>query len=261
MVAIVLAIGGVALAWSIDGLLAKGIQHGGTYALGVPVTTGTAGIGLTSGRLSVGDLRVANPSGFSGDPFLAMGRLETLVPVADLMKDTIEIPKVELAGIRVSLEQSLAQSNWSVITDNLRKFESGEKKPEEAGGRRFVIRELVLSDVKVGVALVPIPGKALKREIELPTTRLRDIGADGGKGALIGEVASVVVRAILGAVAEHGGGVLPSQTAADLSGRVKGLIDLGVQGGAGQGHSIRDLRTDPARAMQGLEGLLGGKKK
>jgi hypothetical protein len=243
------------LAWSLDGLVRRAIERAGSWALGVPVTAGSAKVGLASGEFAVSGLSVANPEGFSGDPFLEVRSLATRIPVADLAKDKVEIPRLALAGVRVSLEQNVAKSNWSVITDNLKRFQSG--KPEDQAGKRFIVRELVIEDAKVGVGLVPLAGSVLRRNLDLPPIRLEGIGAEGGKGALIGEIAAIVVEAVLGSVAAHGGGVLPPGTAADLASRVRGLAG---EGGS-LGKALEEIRSDPAKAVKDLGEALGGRKR
>jgi hypothetical protein len=255
---VVLAVAVLGLGWSLDSIARKGIERGGSWALGVPVTAGSARIALMSGDFGVAGFRVDNPPGFSGEPFFSVARIESRVPVADLLGDPITVQKIELRGIHVSLEQNLSRSNWSVITDNLKRFETGEKKPE-SGGRRFIVKELVLEDVKVGAALVAVAGSAVRRTIELPPIRLRDVGAEGGKGALIAEVTAVVVEAVLGAVATHGGGLLPPDAAADLGSRVRSVLDPAT--GAMIENAIKDLPSDPAKVIKGIGDLLGGRKK
>ena len=76
---------------------------------------------------------------------------------------------------------------------------------------------------------------------------------------LIGELAAIVVQAVLGAVAAHGGGALPASTISDLSRSVDSLVQ-GV-GGAQMNQVVEDFRKDPARAVEALGGILGGKKK
>ena len=260
MLAFVLVLAGAIGLFFIDGILAKGIEKGGSYALGVPVTRDPRSVGLTSGKVTIDELRIANPPGFGSDPFFAMKTLKTEVPLRRLLEQKIEIPKLTISGVGVSLEQSLSGSNWSAITANLERFQTGDKSPEKAGGKRFVIKELVIEDVRVGVSLRATPAAALRQDVPIPTIRLHDVGAEGGQGVLIGELAAIVIQSVLGAAAAHGGGALPAAAIADLSRSVSSLVRQGV-GGAQLNQVVEDLRKDPGRAVESLGGILGGKKK
>jgi hypothetical protein len=259
MLALLLAIVGVGGVFFVDRILKAGIEKGGSYALGVPVTADSASIGLRSGKLAVNDLKVSNPQGFSADPFFAMKDLKAEVPLTKLLDSKVEIPQVTLSGIRVSLEQSLAGGNWSAISTNLERFQTGDKSAEKAGGKRFIIKELVIEDARVAACLLATPGTALRQDLPIPTIRLRDVGAEGGQGALIGEIAGIVVQSVLGAAAAGGNGVLPASMITDLSKQVGSLAKSGI-GGAQLNKALDDVRKDPAKALEALGGVLGGRK-
>jgi len=258
---------------SIDAIARAAIERGSTYALGVPTTLGSADIGILSGEFTMKDLDVANPDGFDGDYFFQLDEGFVAVSLGSLRQDTVEIPTLALTGVRMNLQKKGGRANYTVITENLKRLESGETAGEERNraeedgerGKNFMIHEIVIRDVHVTVDVLPIGGELTRIEIPIEEVRLTEIGSETLTTA---EVTSRVIKMILAAVVKNGA-TLPADLVDDLGGALRGLADLGniditqiadIAGATDQlGKEIENAGKSVDEVLKGLGGLLGDK--
>ena len=249
---------------SIDAIAKRAIERGTTYALGVRTTLDSADIGILSGEFRMKGLEVANPEGFTSDTFFRLGEGFVAVSLGSLRQDTVELPMLALTGVQMNLEKKAGSSNFGVITDNLKRFESGNSgRPGDSAkpGKNFIIREIVITDIDVTVDLLPIGGSLNRIEVPIQEVRLTDVGNDGLTTA---EMTALVIKAIMAAVVANAGD-LPADLVNDLGGALGNLAslkDLGIT----QIVDIKELKQaqDVAKsvddAIKGLGSLFGGKK-
>lgn len=273
---VVLVLGGVLVGFiMIDGLARRGVERGGTYALGVPTELGSADVGVFGGTVSLSKLRIANPEGFKGDAFLTLGDGGLSVSMGTLRQDVVEVPSLTLTGIDLHLERAGERANYQVILDNLKRFESGDAPPPEEGegGKRFIIRKVEIRDVAAHIQLIPLGGEMSTIEVVVPEVVLTDVGAD--KPLKLGELMNVVTQALLSTIAANANGALPEDLARELTSRLGQLDALSAQGidiAADFGEGLEKVAGD-LKDLQGqvegigeeiegagdrLRGLLGG---
>ena len=262
----------VAVALYIDTIAKTAIERGATYALGVEATLGSADVGLLSGTFSMGDLTVANPAGFESPHFthLQEGRVE--VALASLRKDTVVLPTLTLSGLDVHLDKHEGKANYNVILENLSRFESGEGAEKEAGGKKFVINEILIQRIVVHVQLLPIGGDLTKLDLAINEVRLRNVGSETDGSVLMSELTSVIIKAVLAAIVQKGGDLIPAEVLGDLGQGLDSLTEMGLDAATGLGDRIKDagggldeITEDIGDAIKnigdGLGGMLGGDKK
>lgn len=267
---------GIAL-FFVDSIAKTAIEKGGTYALGVPTTVADVKIGVLGGTFAMSGLDVANPSGYESRSFLQLGSGAVAANLGSVTKAVVEVPKLELSTIRVSLERNSNGANYQKILDNLKKFESKDpaRKPkDEGGGKRFVIKELVVRDVEVKVDLIGMAGGATAVTVPINEIKLKDVGsAEGGVNA--GEIVDVVVKAILATAADVGGGIIPKDVLGELQGglsQLGGLGEYGVEviGKAGEeakkllgdvGKTLEDAGSEVKKGLEGIGDLFNKEKK
>ncbi len=254
---------------SLDAIARAAIERGSTYALGVPTTLGSANIGILSGEFTMKDLDVANPEGFDGDYFFQLDEGFVSVSLGSLRQDTVEVPTLALTGVRMNLQKKGPKANYTVITDNLKRLESGDTADEDGEraepGKSFVIHEIVIKDVRVTVDVLPIGGTLTRVEIPIEEVRLTEVGSETLTTA---EITSRVIKMILAAVVRNGA-KLPADLVNDLGGALRGLADLGniditqitdIAGATDQiGKEIENAGKSVDEALKGLGGLLGDK--
>lgn len=276
---VVLVLGGVLVGFTmIDSLVRKGVEKGGTYALGVPTELASADVGVFGGTVALAGLRIANPEGFKGDAFLTLGDGGLAVSLGTLRQDVVEVPSLSLTNIDLHLERAGEQANYQVILDNLKRFESGDAPtPKDGeGGKRFIIRKVEIRDVAAHIQLIPLGGELSTIEVVVPEVILTDVGADNP--LKLGELMNVVTQALLSTIAANANGALPEDLARELTDRLGQLDALKAQGigvaadfGEGLEKVVGDLK-DLQGQIEGIgdeledagdqiRGLLGGDKK
>jgi len=267
----------------IDSLAKSGIEKGATYAMGVEAKLGSASVGLTSGTFSMGHLSIANPPGYKDAQFFGLGHGGVSVSLGSLNQDVVRVPSLELSDITVSLERNASGSNYQTILNNLKRFESGgEASKKESGGKKFVIDEIVIRNVTVKADLVGLPGGVGAVTVPIHEVKLSKVGTAEG-GATAGEIAVVVVKAVLASAAAEGKGIIPGDILGDLTGGLGQLTSLGefdvesigkVGGAATKvaeqiggtvqkvGDEVKKGVDDAVKGIgEGLKGLVPGKKK
>lgn len=237
---VIVVVGGVIGAVvMVDSLARKAIEDGGTYALGVDTTVSDVDVGLLGGTFEMDNLRVANPAsgGFRSDHFLTLGSGGMAVSLSTLRAATVELPSLGLIDIDVNLEKREGKTNYGVILENLKKVSGPDepRTPEPAAGdqKRFIIRDLQIKNVAVHVDLVGGPGAVsdlTRVTVPIDLIRLTDVGKTGtgvgGTGVTMGELARIIVKAVLSAAAEKGGGVIPADVLGELQSRLAALGDI-----------------------------------
>jgi hypothetical protein len=207
----------------LDSLAKQAIERGGSHALGVETRLDGADLGLTSGRFSLSGLNVANPPGFARPAFLELRSSELELPLSILLEDRITIPALVLEGVTLDLERNSTGTNYGVILDNLKRFESEpEDSPEDPthGGKTFLLQRLVIRDVRASVDLVPVGGDLTKLSLSIPEIVVEDLDSEMS----MSELCALVVKTIVNAAIQSG--LLPEDLLADLRGRMDGLEEM-----------------------------------
>ncbi len=236
LILLVLLVAGVVIfgVTQIDKIFKAGIEQGGTYATGVPTTVETVDLSLTKGTFDMDGFKLANPAGFDTPHFIALADTNVALNTNATNSQTVTLSTLTLSGIDVYLDKGANPSNYQTVLNNLKRFESGsEPKPEsEASGMKVIIDTLVIEDV--GVHLANMPGVGLVAgdvAVNIPRIELKDVGKD--KPMSMGEVIGLVVKTVLAASVQAGGGIIPGDVLGDLTsglGSLQSLSDLGITG-------------------------------
>ena len=205
----------------IDSLAKRGVESGATYALGVETTVDDLDLSLMGGSLRMDGLTVSNPEGYQTPHMMKSGRFNLAVRIGSVFGETVELPHFELDGLDINIEQKLMANNISEILENLNRFESqepAEKKP----GKRVKIDRVLIKDVVANVQMAGA-GEAGRLSVKVPTIELENVSSDNADGILISELTARLVMAVLAAVVEQGGDIIPADTLKAISGGVSGL--------------------------------------
>lgn len=245
----------------IDNLVKAAIERGGTYATQVDTTVTSVDVGLASGTFAMDELKIANPAGFDTDHFLVLNDTDVSFDLQSINTDTIVIPTVTVNGIDVILDKGGDPSNYNTILNSLKRFESSDKPkaaPDNQGGKKVAIDSLVLEDINVRVA--NYPGVSLVAgdvAINIPKVELQNIGRDEPMTAA--QIANLIIKTVLTAAVEAGGGILPADMLIDLGNGLQGLSSLGEMGitaigDTGQilGDSMNEVLEGAGKAVEEL---------
>lgn len=130
---IILLVAAAALLWAIrlyendaEVSLQEEIESRGSRILGTRVDVGDITVNWNAGRLSLADLSVASPGGFSGQDMISVDSVE-----ADLDFETRVIDRITLRGVEAVIEFRGARSNFQTMGDRVARRSAGD---DVAGG-------------------------------------------------------------------------------------------------------------------------------
>jgi hypothetical protein len=202
-----------------DRALKVGIETAATKVLGVGVTVGDISLSLLKGTLDLNNLMVSNPAGYEHPNLLELGNGHVDVGVMSLLGDTVNIEDIRLDGITVVIEQKGLSNNLNVVLASLPAGGAKEAKPKEkaaegAEGKKLQIANLEVTNVKVKVKLLPIPGRSDTIELSLAPIKMTNLGS--GEKMDTAKLTEKVLSAIAKGVAQEGAGVLPKELVGPL---------------------------------------------
>jgi len=259
---------GVAL-FNLNRLIRTAVEREATSSLRLTTTLESARVGLLGGTLNLHQLRIASPHGFSAPHMHTLGNLDVAVHLTELRKSPIHIGSVTIDKPALVIEQSGGALNFRKAMQLMPSNPPSNKNPV-----KVVIDELKLQDAHV-IVRPGLPGVAKEIDVQVPALTMKDIGRGKGadNGAAIKDVAMQIVAALAGKAAQSD--ALPPE--------LKALLHLNVGQVMGQlgalarkqisdalpgqlGSALSDvakepgsIAKDPAGALKGLGGIVGGK--
>lgn len=240
-----------------DAVLKAGIETGAGKAMKVDVTVGDISLAIWGGKLNINNLVVDNPQGYANPTFLELGHGFVHLKTASLLSDTIEIEKLQLDNIHLTVEQKGLKSNLSEILNNLPKAE--EKPAEEKPGKKLLIRQLDINGIKATVKLLPVPGRADNLTLDLAPIHMENIGS--GEKLDTSKLVAKILLAIAGGIAEKGKDILPTEMLNNIGGQLTEQGMKILESGQDVGKEILDTGKDIGdQATETLKGLLPKKK-
>ena len=169
----VLLVGFLAVGFYIDSIVESQIEERASDALGVETRVGSTDVGILSGGLDLGNLRIANPEGFDAEHILTVGQVSLRVSLGTLMSETITAPSLLIRNLQLYVENKDGRTNIAELRDNLRRARGGSG---GGSGKKFVIEEVVIEGIRAQVSLPAVDPVTL----EIPEIRLKDVGKGGG---------------------------------------------------------------------------------
>lgn len=188
-------------------IIKEAVNTRGPRITGTVLEVGDVDISPFSGRASLQDFLLGNPTGFDAPYAVSVGTIKVDVDEKSLTGDTIIIDSIEVVAPRITFEQSRSGDNFKALLRNVRQSagSGGQSAGQgsEEGGKKLLIRDFLVRDGQVKLAVQGLKGvKGLEgREISatLPEIHLRDIGGQQG-GATPAQVAREIVAALYGKV-------------------------------------------------------------
>ena len=224
----------------INSIAKSAITSAGTSTLGVPTTVGSVDIGIFSGHSEIENLEIKNPKDYPGD-FLTLSDGVLDVNLGSLLGDSIEVTEMAFDGIDLSFIQRVNDSNVDVILENVKKSGSGAKSKSDdksdSGGRKFIIDELKVTNVKVAISIVGLSSVTKPSTVTIKEIKVKNIGKKEG-GADTSQIMSIVVQSVVHSVLKAAPGEIPSVMMQGIKGGLSSLgnLDFGdVQFDAGDG--------------------------
>jgi hypothetical protein len=248
-------------------LIARAVEKAASSALGVPVTVKSISLSLLKGQVGINGLVVKNPPGYANDTLLELGEGVVSLDIKSLMSDTIKIQLIKLDNTKMTMEQKGLTSNLKEILDKLPKEEKPQVKPEtkpeakpaaKGNGKNLLVQKLEITGTNVQVKLLPLPGKSDTVSMKLDPIVMENLGTDSKLS--MSKLVAKVMGALAVGVTKQGVGLLPKDMVSGLDSALGSMGDLG-KSGIKEGQKALETTTQAGKGVvEGVGGLLGGKK-
>jgi hypothetical protein len=286
----VLIIGVVIVFARLDSIVRNQVQTQATNSLGVQTTLGGADVSIFGGSLSLKDLEIASPPGFSAPKMFTLGGTSVDVSVGQLRKDPIHVDSITIQKPTLVVEQSGGKFNFKALMDQMPTKPDEPAQPDKEP-IKLIIDKLTVDGgqvvVRPGLNLPNIPQEIT---VPLPAIAMEQVGTGEGNknGAALKDVIMQVVTTMaakasesdklppelrqllsmdVNAVAEHLTGQVKQQIQQQVNkaiGEATKNLPASLQGAATQiTKDPNQLLKDPGKAIQqnlpgNVGGLLGG---
>jgi uncharacterized protein involved in outer membrane biogenesis len=180
VIIIVLLIVGVS---NLGPMIKNAVNTQGPKITKTDVRLGDVGVSIFSAEAKLKDFYLGNPKGFKSPQAMKVGAIYVDVDEKSLTGDAIIIEKIEVVAPEITYEKIRGTDNFKTILNNV-KSSVGADKPskgaseKEDEGRKIIIRNLIVRDGKVNLAIAALGGKSLSAS--LPDIHLKDIGKEKG---------------------------------------------------------------------------------
>ncbi|MEZ6189478.1 MAG: hypothetical protein R3F62_31320, partial [Planctomycetota bacterium] len=192
-------------------LLKAGVETGGTQAMKVQTLLGSAGLSILDGAVSLHELNVKNPEGFSDGYVFQVGDTSVDTNLGSLLSDTIEVEHIRIASPHVSLEVTTKGTNLGELLANLEQSrveaevppsaepaEPAEPAAEAGKGTQLIVRQILITDAKISLTQSIFGSSGL--EFTLPKLELTDVGTEqdpASMARLLQQVVAAIMTGIL----------------------------------------------------------------
>ncbi len=271
-----------------DAAARKGVEIGGTQALGVDTTLNSATIGWLGGSVALRGLKIANPEGYKTDRLFALGHGRVACNISSLLTDEVVVREIliEEPELTIELKPGLPpRSNLGDLLASLKSRGEAPPKKEEAKAaakeseQKFRVDLIRVTKTKVRFHL--LAGKTA--DIVLPDIELREVrNSDGTLPRMVDIFRQVLVGVSVSALKSAqgivpddllksfgdplasaqkliGGGVKIAGEAAGIAVDAAGKV-VGTAGKAAEG--VGKAAGQVGKGVTGtLDSLLGKKKK
>ncbi len=140
------------------------------------------------------------------------------------------------------------------LRDVIKSLPEKEQQQDEQAGKKLHIDELEISNIKVKVKLLPIPGKADTVSLNLDPIKMSNLGSDNKLST--GKLCGKIILALASGVAKQGAGVLPD----DITNSVKSALEETLALTKTASEEGKKLLEKGGELTEGLKGLLKSKK-
>jgi len=265
-VVLLLILGALIVYFSINGIIKSTVQTQATNSLNLQTTLGGADLSLFGGKLSLSDLQIANPGGFSASKMFTLNGVDVGVKYGQLRDDPIHVAEIKITNPQLVIEQAGGKINVKAAMDNMPKSEpapSSTGKREKDQPIKLIIDDLTVSNTSVTIKPGNLPGLGSVKDytLTIPTVDLKNIGTGEGNqnGAAIKDVVKLVLKELTAKAADSP--QLPPEVRQLLHMNVGEMVnEVKERVGTEVNQAVKNATSNPSQLLQGLEGL-GGKKK
>ena len=235
-----------------------GIETAASKALNVGVSIDDVDLSIMGGKIGFQNLSINNPPGYQHDKLLELRDAQIAVNIKSLLTDSVKIKEIKLDDVNVVLEQRGVSSNN--LQDVIKAISAKPDVKGENGtaGKKLHIDNLEITNVKVKVKLLPIPGRTDTIPLKLSTIKMTNLGSDDNLSAA--DLSVKILIAIANGIAKEGVGVLPEDIVNTMKSTLDKTMDVGKIASK-EGKKLIDAGKDAGTELiEGFKGLLKPKK-
>lgn len=212
-----------------------------SYVLDTEVTLEKVDLSLSEGRVTLYDLAIKNPQGFSDGDALRFG---TIAVELDIATVTAELPNITLIssnGPAITLNLNKGASNLQTLVDNASRFDSGgEEASDPYATLPLRIEKLLLTGGSASVTSSILPTAIT---FDLADIEMTDIGTEH-EPATIAQASSMFIKKVLIAAIKGSRGKLPGELSTILDGDI--------------GETVTELKEKAGQAVEGVKDRVKG---
>ncbi len=187
-------IAGVIVYFYLDSIIKTNVEKQSTNSLNLSTTLNSAHLALFGGELTLKDLQIASPQGFSAPRMFEMGKLNVGVDYGQLRNEPVRIKTITIDQPQFVLEQVDGKMNFKAVMDGMPKTDPNAKT------MKVIIDDLTVSNAKVIIRPGNVPGIGQMQEmtVQVPSMTLKNIGnSDNAQnGAAVKDVVVQVATAL-----------------------------------------------------------------
>jgi uncharacterized protein involved in outer membrane biogenesis len=235
-------------------IIKTSIEKAASSTLGVPVTIKIINLSILQGHIGIKGLVVKNPPGYANETLLELGEAIVDLDIYSLMSNAVKIKLIKLDGTQLTMEQKGLTNNLKEVLDNMPKEQAAEKPAAEEKGKDLLIDKLEITNTKVKVKLLPLPGKSDTVSLNIDPIIMTGLGTE--KKLKMSELVAKVIGAIATGIVKQGAGLLPDDMVNGIGSATADMSKAATQ----EGQKIIEGTKDAGKTMEGFKGLFGGKK-
>lgn len=162
------------------------------------------GVSILSAEAKIKNFFLGNPEGFKTPSAVQVGAVFVNIEEKSLAGNPIIIDRIEVKSPEITYEKKGKTDNFQSILNNVNKATAFEKSSTTASedkkaGKKLIIRDFIISEGKVNVALAVYGLGQKEINVPLPDIHLKDIGKEKN-GASVAEVSKQIFAALYGKI-------------------------------------------------------------
>ena len=218
------------------------------------VRVSDVGISLFAGQAKLKDFYLGNPKGFNAPQAMSVKAIYVDVDEKSITGNPIVIDRIEVVAPEINYEKVRRTDNFKTISNNVKKSArtseystSKEKLSKDGAGKKLVIKNFIVRDGNVNMAMSAQAGPSLSASASLPDIHLKNVGEKSG-GATAEEVFNIIFAELYNKI------VSPAVTAT-LNKELKTLVSNAPLG------DEETKKTVENTVNETVKGLFGGNRK
>lgn len=245
---LILVAGAIYLYSNLDSIAKQLSEQVASDAMGVPVTIGAMNISLETKKVTVSDIKIANPGGYK-KPY-AVEVTSVVIAAESLSKDLLNFALVSVDGTNVNLEVTGKGTNLSDLKNQIELRQAQSNSAEPQNPIKVIVQKFSLTKAQLNPSVV-----LLDRDlafVSVPDIHLADIGKKEN-GIVAQEAIAQIMEAVL----------TKFNSSANRAGFLEGLSletlnNIGISTGEVFKKNLKkSFDKDVEQLKEGIEGLKG----